>query len=177
MTSSLKTFFFMRESRKKLALRLKDENIDYIYSSDLKRACDTTKKIGEFHKNIEIYFSEDLRERNLWEFQGKKKSDFGWEAKEFKASDLQPQEGESLKELKDRASKFIQKIDKKYWDKNLTILFVWHNAINKALIATLLKKEIQQIENLQNTSINIFEKWDNWLFKMKLFNCIRHLEK
>ena len=62
------------EQAQKLALRLKDEKIDFIYSSDLARASDTAKEIASFHPHAPIKFVEDLRERNLGEFQGKKKS-------------------------------------------------------------------------------------------------------
>ena len=37
---------------KKLAERLKNEKLDVIYSSDLKRTKDTTKEIKKYHRNI-----------------------------------------------------------------------------------------------------------------------------
>ena len=54
-----------------VAIRLKDEKIDFIYSSDLKRAADTAKEIAKYHPDIPIEFTKELRERNLGEFQGK----------------------------------------------------------------------------------------------------------
>ncbi|GBE19836.1 glucosyl-3-phosphoglycerate phosphatase [archaeon BMS3Abin17] len=39
------------EQAKKVAQRLKDEKIDYIFSSDLARASDTAKEIHKFHQN------------------------------------------------------------------------------------------------------------------------------
>lgn len=38
------------EQSKKLALRLKGEKIDMIFSSDLERAKDTIKEVARFHK-------------------------------------------------------------------------------------------------------------------------------
>jgi broad specificity phosphatase PhoE len=61
------------EQAKRLALRLKEERIDFIYSSDLARASDTAKAIAKYHPNTPIEFVEELRERDLGEFQGKKK--------------------------------------------------------------------------------------------------------
>ena len=64
------------EQAKKLAERLKEEKIDFIYSSDLARAADTAKEIAKFHPNISINFTKELRERNLGELQGRKASEF-----------------------------------------------------------------------------------------------------
>jgi len=50
------------EQAKKLALRLKHNEIDAIYSSDLKRAADTAKEIARYHKKIPINFVQELRE-------------------------------------------------------------------------------------------------------------------
>jgi 2,3-bisphosphoglycerate-dependent phosphoglycerate mutase len=91
---------------KKVALRLKDEKIDFVFSSDLARASDTTKEIAKYHFHTPIEFVKDLRERNLGEFQGKKKSDFGWDAKDYKATYIQPKEGENKEQLYNRAKKF-----------------------------------------------------------------------
>src|SRR3989344_5231524 len=61
-----------KEQAKKLAKRLKNEKIDFIYSSDLARAADTAKEIAKFHPIIPVEFVEDLRERYLGSFQGTK---------------------------------------------------------------------------------------------------------
>jgi probable phosphoglycerate mutase len=61
---------------KKLALRLKDEKFDAIYSSDLARAADTAKEIIKFHPNVNAHFVKELRERNIGEFEGTKWCDF-----------------------------------------------------------------------------------------------------
>ena len=65
-----------RKQAKKVALRLKNEKIDFIFSSDLTRASDTAKEIAKFHPKTPITFVKELRERNLGEFQGKKKNEF-----------------------------------------------------------------------------------------------------
>lgn len=66
------------QQAKKLARRLKNEEIDIVYSSDLKRAADTAKEIAKFHKNIPVYFTEELRERNLGSLQGMKVKSVNW---------------------------------------------------------------------------------------------------
>ncbi len=156
------------EQAKKVALRLKDEKIDYIYSSDLARAADTAKEIAKFHTKTPIEFTEELREIYLGSFQGKKRADVG---------PRQPENGESFEELYNRAKKFLDKILSVH--QNNDILFVWHNGINKAIIAVITGKkyeDIKEIEKQHNTSINIFEIDDNRKYKTHVFNCKKHLD-
>ena len=56
---------------KKLALRLKNEKIDIIYSSDLKRAIQTTKAITKYHPHIKIIKDKRIREFKLGDWEGK----------------------------------------------------------------------------------------------------------
>ena len=74
---------------KKLALRFKDEKFDYIFSSDLTRAVDTAKEIKKFHQNIPIKFTKELRERNLGELQGVKKSELGLDPNKLVAGTIE----------------------------------------------------------------------------------------
>ena len=164
-----------KEQAKKVALRLKDEKIDYIYSSDLARASKTAKEIHKFHLNIPIEFVKELRERNLGEFEGKKKTDLNKEGKEI--TFLHPKKGETLKKMYNRAKKFLHKILKKHSQNNA--LFVGHNGINKAIITAIIGKKhnkINSIEKQHNTSINIFEIDENKNHKIHVFNCIKHLK-
>ena len=159
---------------KKVALRLKDEKIDFIFSSDLVRASDTAKEIAKFHPEVTIEFVEDLRERNLGEFQGKRKSDFGLDEKDFMAVLFgYIKGGETIEQLHNRAENFLYKIIEKYHKQ--TILFVGHNGINRALIAVITGKDIDNIENQHNTSVNIFEIDENKNHKTRILNCIKHL--
>lgn len=161
---------------RKLALRLKDEKINFIFSSDLARASDTAKEISAFHPHATIQFVENLRERNLGEFQGKKKSDFGWNVKDHKAAYVEPKMGEAMEQLYERAESFLHKIIELHHKD--TVLFVGHNGINKALIAVITGKkhtDIKTIESQHNTSVNIFEIDENKNHTIHAFNCIKHL--
>jgi len=46
----------------KVAIRLQDEHIDYMYSSDLDRAADTTREILKYHPDVPVEFIQELRE-------------------------------------------------------------------------------------------------------------------
>ncbi len=164
------------EQAKKLALRLKDEHIDYIYSSDLARGADTAKEIAKFHPNTPIEFTTELRERNLGEFQGKKKSDLGFDNKSFKVTHIQPKNGETMEQLFDRAKAFLDKIIPKH--KDGTVVLVGHNGINKSLMAVIMGKDytgIDDIENQHNTGVNIFEIDEDRNHKIHILNDVSHL--
>ncbi len=166
-----------KEQAKKLAQRLKDEKIDFIYSSDLARASDTAKEISKFHPNIPIKFVKELRERYLGEFQGKRKSDYGLEKHESITKLINPKGYiESLQEMLKRAEKFLDKVLHKHKDD--VVLFVCHNGIGKTIICAITNKPIsgiKDIENLSNTSINIYEIDETKNHKIILYNCIKHL--
>ncbi len=165
------------EQAKKVALRLKNEKFNFIYSSDLNRAANTAKEIAKYHPNTKIEFVENLRERNMGEFQGKKKSEFGWDAKDQKATFIEPKEGETMEEVYNRAESFLHKIIHKHH--NDSVLFVCHGGVGRALIAVVTGKdhtEIKLIESLQNTSISSFEIDEDKNHKIICLNCTKHLK-
>ena len=163
------------QQAKKIALRLKDEKIDYIFSSDLKRASDTAKEIAIYHPNTPIQFVQDLRERYLGEYEGKQKSDFGFNSQDYTVAYIHIKNGESVEELYNRAERFLHTIISQH--PKDTVLCVGHNGINKALIAVITgKKDIREIEDQKNTSINIFEIDENKNHTIHALNCIKHLE-
>ena len=156
-----------KKQARQVALRLKDEKIDFIYSSDLSRTSETAKEIAKYHPQAPITFTKELRERYLAEFQGKKKSEFDAKSKNV----------ETLKEMYVRAKKFLHQVLSKHHQD--TLLVVGHNGINKALIAVITSKgplEIGKMERLDNTSMSIFEIDKDKNHKIHLYNCIKHLE-
>jgi probable phosphoglycerate mutase len=164
------------EQAKKVAIRLKDEKIDYIYSSDLARTSETAKEIAKYHSNVPIKFVKDLREKYLGEWQGKKKSELGF-SKTTSIVGIFPKDGETSEELFNRAKNFLYKVLTRH--PNDTVLLAGHNGINKALVAVITNKkseDIKSIENFHNTSITIFEIDQDKNHKIHLFNCKKHLD-
>lgn len=162
---------------KKVALRLKNEKFDFIYSSDLERAANTAKEIAKYHPNTKIKFVKNLRERNLGEFQGKKKNDFNWNVKDQKATFIEPKEGETMEEVYKRAKSFLYDIIRQH--NNNSVLFVCHGGIGKSLVAVITGKkytEVKSVESLQNTSVSIFEINEDKNHKILCYNCVKHLE-
>lgn len=140
---------------KELAEKLKNETINKIYSSDLKRCMDTTNEIIKFHKNIPIVLVKDLRERDFGEFTGIKKEDLGIDKNKLVGDILNIKQGEQIKEVIERVAKFLEGLKEKHIEKN--ILIVGHNTINKIIISLITNKSLKQIKPQDNTEINIFE--------------------
>jgi probable phosphoglycerate mutase len=165
------------EQAKKLALKLKDEKIDYIYSSDLARASDTTKEIIKFHPNTPIEFTNDLRERNSGEYQGKNKKEIKWAKEGDFKNYIEPKKGETRTEICSRAKGFYDHIIKKHKEKN--ILLVGHGGINTALTSVIMGKsfvDVLKMGEMKNTCIIIFEINKDKNHKIRLFNCTKHLD-
>jgi probable phosphoglycerate mutase len=156
---------------KKLAKRLKTENLDFIYSSDLARAADTAKEIAKYHKNTPIKFTKEIREKHHGEFQGKRKDEIKWDKK---SAFPQPKKGESEKKLYKRAEKFIHKLIHKHPEDN--ILLVCHGGIALTLISVITGQKLNTMNRLYNTSINIFEIDEDRNHKIICNNCIKHLK-
>ena len=164
-----------------VAERLKNENIDVIYSSDLNRAVQTMKKIAKHHPEVPIVLRKELRERNYGIFQGKEKEVIGWRCENnpyYKLDKIIP-EGESYFQVYERVSKFLNGIFEK--NKEKTLLIVGHGVAIRCLITYLLKRPPEDIVNsrmnspLHNTSVTIIdlENLDN--SQLILENCSKHI--
>ncbi|MBT3985809.1 histidine phosphatase family protein [archaeon] len=163
------------EQAKKLALRLKDEKIDHIYSSDLTRAADTAKLIADYHKNTPFTLTKELRERSLGEFEGESEEEFGSGAKDRDGIYPQPKEGETLDELYQRGKDFLKYLKKTYT--NETILLVGHGGIDLAIIGFIENKGPKYVElgpSLANTSVTIIEV-NKENYNLLTLNSILHL--
>lgn len=153
---------------KKLALRLKDDKIDVIFSSDLDRVLKTTKEIIKKHPNIAVHYTIELRERNLGSYQGKHSEYVDWEN--------QPHDIETLQQMKNRAKDFLYKVY--HSNKNKTVLFVTHGGIGRSLISVILDKpadKIFEMNKIKNTAIYIFEIKEDLSGNVILENCVKHL--
>ncbi|MDP2750768.1 MAG: histidine phosphatase family protein [Nanoarchaeota archaeon] len=166
-----------RQQAKCVALRLKDEKIDLILSSDLKRAIDTAKEIKGYHK-APLKLTKELRERNTGIYNGKHieivkaaREKSGKSMSEFK-----PKNGESYIEVKKRVHKFLKKILAKH--KGNTIVIVTHSAFIRMLLSIILEKSMEEafeLERQGNASVSIitFEGRER---KVHIINCTKHLD-
>jgi probable phosphoglycerate mutase len=142
---------------KKLADRLKKEQIDFIYSSDLARCVDTTKEIIKYHSGVPVTYVEGLREIYLGKWEGKTKEELGFPPDKSLGSKV-PDDGETPKELYNRAKNFLKEVLTEH--SNNTVLFVGYKKINNALIAIITNKSIDEMFSMKyqnNAGISVFE--------------------
>jgi len=167
-----------KEQAKKLALRLKDHNIELIFTSPSKRTLETSKEIKKFHPKAEIIIDNDLKELDFGILEGltdqeiQEKYKEIWGAREKDKFDYKIPEGESYAETEVRALRVLNKIMKTKKD----AVIVAHATINKLFFKKLLKKSLKEISKnfFNNTSVSIFNIKDNDIF-VEEFNCDKHL--
>jgi len=134
---------------KKLAEKLKNEEVVAIYSSDLARASDTAKEIHKIHPDARIIFVEELREKNQGSLTGKLIKEIDWN---------KPRDTEKREAMIERAKKILDLAYKEHPKE--TVLFVSHGGLIQILMSILLNKSIEEIKKLgkiENTAIFIFD--------------------
>jgi broad specificity phosphatase PhoE len=137
-----------REQATKLAKRLKNEKIEAIYSSDLKRAKETAEEINKFH-NVKIKLDKRLREKD--------------------------HDKEHHKEHEERCKSFLAEI--KHKGTIVIVAHGGTNRIILALSTENKEKgsKLFNLINQGNTCVNILEKQGKH-YKIRLINCLKHLE-
>ncbi len=154
---------------KKLAESIKDEHIDVIYSSDLKRASDTTAEITKYHPKTSVILTKDLRERDFREYVGKPYEAVDW--------DNLPDDVESNVEMRERIKRTLDEAYEKHPDK--TVLIVCHGGVIKVLISIIHDFPVEKIEEIEkhgNTALTIIEMTEDKDHVVHLLNNQDHLE-
>ncbi len=155
---------------KRLAKRLSREHFDAIYSSDLGRAASTAKEIAKYHKGTPFHFAEELRERDVGSFAGRKWDDVEWDR------NILPGDVETDESLARRSRAFLDQI----YGRNPagTILFVSHGGLLNALLAAVAGRQMveEAFIPLENTSVTIVEFTEDQKHHIHLLNCVQHLE-
>ncbi|NMA87109.1 MAG: histidine phosphatase family protein [Tissierellia bacterium] len=161
--------------------KLSEENIDIIYSSDLKRASETAEIIGQ-NIGIEPIYNMSLREINFGIWEGLSNDSMNskyrdevclWRREPEK---LNIQEAENLYDVQRRAMNFLNFILENEKDEN--ILVVSHGVTLKTIILDLLNMDLIYFKNLtiDNTGLSIIE-FREYNRVLKLLNDISHLKE
>lgn len=164
----------------KLAHSLRNENIDYIYSSDLIRAKLTAEKIAVYH-DLDINIDSGFREMNQGDFEGLEfrliREKYSHVLKEWRTNPetLTIPGGESLTEVQNRAYKSVQSLLDKHQLK--TVLVVSHNLTIVTLLCKLSSRSLKNFRDfiVSETSKTIIN-FDNGVPQVQLVNDISHLE-
>ena len=158
-----------KEQVEKLARRLKDEKIDIIYSSKLKRAADTTKAIKKYHPGVKVIYDERIKERYLGKMEGKIfPPDWDW--------DNMPDFVETDEAFCKRVKEFLDEVYQKH--KNQTVLVVSHGGTKMALLIAIYNKPVSsflEFDGIKNTALSIFEIMEDKKHIVHLLNSTEHL--
>ena len=162
---------------RKVALRLKKEPIDVIYSSDLMRARQTSTEIARFHKAPLIY-SKLIEERKFGKLAGLPRDEY----KRLRDSSglpkylYRPPEGENYTDLSKRVKEFLSMVKKKHGRQN--VLVVSHGGIIRTFVALLTKKAFEDIFDIEvhgNTAVSVIELKPGLPPKVHYLNSTEHL--
>lgn len=169
------------EQAERLALRLNKESITKIYTSDIKRALQTTEIINK-ELNVEIKLDKKLRERNIGELE---KYGDNWRkefnklkeielAKGVLLNNIRPAKGENLYDFRERIKSFLSELSK---EKGV-ILVSAHEGVNTAIINFAQNwntREFKVIEQ-NHACINILS-FENNKWNVLAINDISHLNE
>jgi phosphoserine phosphatase len=160
-----------------VAQRLRDQQFDVIYSSDLGRAVDTCNLISRFHE-IPTEYSPLLRERGCGVFEGGTVRELA-EAEEnggLARIDFTPEGGESFRDLYNRSVAFLDFLHRHYDRED--ILIVSHGGWNRMVLGSILNKTIDESLSIsqRNTCVNIVEYEKRSRASIQLMNCTTHLD-
>jgi alpha-ribazole phosphatase len=165
---------------KKIAQKLKNEHIEAIYSSPLKRCRQTAKEIAE-KMGLKVLIDPELREVNFGIFEGlslkeaeRKYPDLFLKRLKDKWNFKIPK-GESYKEAAKRVLKFLKRISKS--KKNKNIVLVTHATIIKILLKLFSNFSMEEIDKIHflPTSVTILEKKGK-KFQFSKINDYSHLK-
>ena len=120
-----------------LSYYLKDFNFNKIYSSDLKRAVQTSKTILKFHNNLKIIKDKRLREIDHGDLAGKPYKGY-YEKFEIDSKEVKAPNGENYYDHEKRVKSFINELISNNENKDKETLIVSHGGTIGLILLMLL---------------------------------------
>jgi len=168
-----------RQQAESLALRLKQEKIQAIYSSPLQRARDTARAIARYYQ-LPVEIEPSLKEIEVGALEGMSIADVGKHLSEFLVKHKQDEElprlpgGESLTEVQQRVWGAIQRLVDRHNDGVLVIVGHYFSVLTA--ICSVLNLPLAQIDKLRlnSGSLSIIT-FDGQTPRLVLFNDTCHL--
>lgn len=167
------------QQAEKLGKRLATEKIAVVYASDLGRATHTAKVIADQHQ-LSVNLLPALREINFGLWEGKTypelSKDYNETVRELftTPADLQIPQGETFRQVKERAYAAILDIVQKHPEE--TIAVVSHGGTIRAILCAVLDLDLNKLWNIKqdNTAVNVLEFYENKAL-VALLNDTHHL--
>ncbi|MCH7952077.1 histidine phosphatase family protein [Patescibacteria group bacterium] len=165
----------------KLAHRLKDEAVDVIYSSDLKRAYQTAKPLAKI-KQLKPIRTKKIREWHMgtwtgktWKVINKEYSHVFDEVGNIKDLTWKGHQGESINELIKRLKSFLNHLFKKH--RNQTVVIFTHAGTKRRILDLLKVLPMKEGRRFENTAVTILKKIGKGKYAIQLLGDISHLEE
>lgn len=165
-----------------LSRRLAHEKIDYFYSSDLIRACETAEIIAQPHQS-NVFTTPALRELNFGVWEGLTASEiekmYPEHMKKWWSNplDIDLPGGEKLSEMVARCVGEVKRLIQEH--NRDTLLVVAHGGTIRCIICSMLGIDLNALWrlHLDNACLNMvdFPRWENGI--LKLFNDGAHLRQ
>lgn len=156
-----------------LALRLKDENLEAVYSSPLQRALDTARSIAHYH-NLEVNIIPALKEIHVGELEGADSltMKLRWDQLLCQDNDSEASRYgvESICAVRDRSWAVIKELSGKFQEG--AVVVVSHYVVIMSLVCAVLELPLEHIVHLKLNpgSISIFQVNQNGAARLELFN-------
>ncbi|MGD6993701.1 histidine phosphatase family protein [Sutcliffiella horikoshii] len=152
-----------------LADRIKNEEWDIIYSSDLVRAMQTAEIVARNLQVGEVFLDSRLQEVNGGQIEGTTEPERieKW-GENWRDLDLGI---ESREMVIKRALSFIEEVTEKHKDQN--VLVVSHGSYIRHVLRELVK-DLKMEDHLENTSVSTVKVREG-LWECELYNCTKHL--
>jgi len=149
------------QQAQEVAVQLKDEKIDYAFTSHLKRARDTLKIVLKKHSDVPVFVDDRLIERCYGTLQGHSKIRVSrerpeWYAKIHRGYDLPPPEGESIEMVEKRTLPFLTQLREWLQKKPGNVAISCHgNSMRpiRRIYENLTIEQMMQIENPQDKAM------------------------
>jgi len=165
-----------------VAKRLKDVNIDVLYSSSLKRTLQTAQYIADI-KNLPIIRTDKMKEINGGDWEGKKWDELAqlWplenETWEKRPHLHKMPNGESMEEFQERLLKEVERIISN--NKGKDICIVTHGTAIKSMMCRFKGCDLTEMVNIKwydNTSVTIID-YKNGEYSVIMEGDASHLSK
>jgi len=147
------------EQVRRLAERLKDENIDKIASSNVTRCRVTTEEIVK-RIPVPVEYTPLIREKEYGDWAGKNRKEVNWKALNGDFETIKPPNGENLIEVRERGRRFFNTLVERYGNCDKTILVVSHGVFLKTFVGNMLGMSLYDSMfklNLDNCSLTELE--------------------
>jgi probable phosphoglycerate mutase len=168
-----------RKQAASLALRLKQEEIQAVYSSPLQRAQDTARAIAGYHQ-LPVGVEPSLKEIEVGELEGVSIAEVGKHLSQLLIRHSQGEElpripgGESLTEVQQRVWGTIQRLVSRHGDGVLVIVSHYFSILTA--VCSVLNLPLSQIDRLRLNSASIsILTFDEQAARLTLFNDTCHL--